>query len=127
MLVAKLFISAALALSCSVALSQTASRGDAFRGRTIYATYGCAPCHGYQGQGSNAGPRVAPDPAPYAAFAYQLRRPRTRMPAYSLKLMSDQDVADMYAYLLTIPKASQVAEIALLSGSQWRVQAGDLQ
>jgi mono/diheme cytochrome c family protein len=96
------------------ALAQTPPKGDEQRGRKVYIAYGCYQCHGYQGQGSNAGSRLAPNPAPYVAFAHQLRQPRARMPAYSLQLASDQDVADIYAYLLTIPKARAVADIPLL-------------
>ncbi len=108
---------AALALSASAAFAQTAPKGDAARGRTIFAAYGCWQCHGYQGQGSNAGPKLAPAPLPYAAFDRQLRRPRDRMPIYTLKTTSDQDVADIYAYLLSIPKAKAVADIPLLNGN----------
>ena len=107
---------AALLLSASgVSAAQSVPKGDAVHGRKIYASYGCALCHGYQGQGSNAGVKLAPDPAPYAAFAYQVRQPRARMPAYVLKIVSDQDLADIYVYLLTIPKARTVAEIPMLA------------
>jgi mono/diheme cytochrome c family protein len=100
-----------------VAAAQAPPRGDALNGRKIYVSYGCYQCHGHQGQGSNAGSRLAPGPVPYTAFVYQVRQPRVRMPAYSLKIVSDQEVADIYAYLLTMPKAMSVAEIPLLNGA----------
>lgn len=106
---------AALLLASGACMAQSVPSGDAVHGRKIFAAYGCALCHGYQGQGSNAGLKLAPNPAPYVAFAYQLRQPRARMPAYVLKIVSDQEVADIYAYLLTIPKARSVAEIPLLA------------
>jgi mono/diheme cytochrome c family protein len=109
------FLAAALALSSGVALAQSAPAGDALRGKTIYVADGCYQCHGYQGQGSNAGSRLAPNPTPYAAFAHQLRNPRARMPAYSPAVMSDRDLADIYAFLMTVPKARSVAEIPLLA------------
>ena len=109
-------IALALLLPCVVAAAQVVPRGDAASGRKIYVTQGCYQCHGYQGQGSNAGSRLAPGPLPYVAFAYQVRQPRARMPAYTPKNTSDQDLADVYAYLLTIPKARLVAEIPLLDG-----------
>ena len=37
------------------------------------------------------------------------------MPAYSPVVMPDNDVADIYAFLMTIPKARTVEEIALLA------------
>lgn len=108
------FLAAALALSLGTALAQSAPAGDTARGKNIYVRDGCYACHGYQGQGSNAGSRLAPNPTPFAAFAHQVRNPRARMPAYSSTVMSDQDVADIYAFLMTIPKARTVAETALL-------------
>jgi mono/diheme cytochrome c family protein len=100
------------------ALAQTAPKGDAARGKTIFAAYGCYQCHGYQGQGANAGSRLAPNPLPFAAVERQLRSPRGRMPIYSRATTSDQDVADLYAYLQSIPKAKTVAEIPLLAGAR---------
>jgi mono/diheme cytochrome c family protein len=84
-------------------------------GRHIFATYGCYQCHGYQGQGSNAGPKLAPQPLPFDAFANQLRKPRDRMPIYTAKVVSEGDLNDLYAYLQTIPKAKAVADIPLLN------------
>ena len=110
----------ALLFSCAATAAQSVPRGDAVNGRKIYVSHGCWQCHGYQGQGSNAGSRIAPNPAPYIAFAYQVRQPRARMPAYSSKITSDQDVADIYAYLLTIPTARAVADIPLLNVRQTR-------
>jgi len=104
-----------MALASGGAIAQGVPRGDAVNGKKIYVAYGCYECHGHQGQGSNAGSRLAPGPAPFAAFSYQLRQPRARMPAYSLKIVSEQEVADLYAYLAGIPKALKVAEIPLLN------------
>lgn len=112
-----ILFTATLLLACPAAWAQSAPAGDAARGRKIHVAYGCYQCHGYQGQGSNAGPKLAPNPFPFAAFANQLRHPRARMPAYTAKTVSGQDIADLYAYLLTIPKARTVAEIPLLAHS----------
>lgn len=107
----------ALLVVCAgeAASAQNAPAGDAVRGRKIYVAYGCYQCHGYQGQGSNAGSKIAPDPTPYLAFALQLRTPRARMPAYPAVLVTDQQVADLYAYLQSVPKAKAASDIALLS------------
>jgi ubiquinol-cytochrome c reductase cytochrome c subunit len=116
----RFLIALALMLPCGVAAAQAVPRGDAPSGRKIYVTHGCYQCHGYQGQGSNAGSRLAPGPLPYVAFAYQVRQPRARMPAYSPKITSDQELADVYAFLLTIPKARLVAETPLLNDTPTR-------
>lgn len=114
----KHFLAATLLLAAGFAWAQSVPPGDATRGKTIYVKVGCYECHGYQGQGSNAGSRLAPNPAPFAGFAYQLRQPRTRMPAYAPSVMSDQDIADIYAYLQTIPPARSVDEIPILAGAR---------
>lgn len=107
---------ATLLLMAGLTWAQSPPKGDASRGFTVYTRDGCHACHGYQGQGSNAGSRLAPGPVPFAGFAYQLRQPRARMPAYAASVMSDQSIADIYAYLLSIPKSKRVDEIPVLVG-----------
>lgn len=111
-------LAAAFALSSAAAVSQSAPEGDAARGKKIFVRDGCYACHGYQGQGSNAGVRLAPNPIPIAAFLHLVRNPRARMPAYSQHVMPDQDVADIHAFLMTIPKAKTVEETPLLARSK---------
>ena len=85
------------------------------RGKQLYMATGCYQCHGTRGEGGgNAGPRLAPGPLPLEGFTLQLRHPRARMPVYTAVVMPDSDVADIYAYLLTIPKGKTAAEIPLL-------------
>lgn len=110
-------IATLLAAGATTALAQSPPEGDAQRGKTIFTSHGCYQCHGYQGQGSNAGSRLAPGPLPFAAFSLLVRQPGDRMPPYSTRILADQDLADIYAYLLTIPKARAVADIPLLSAS----------
>ena len=95
--------------------AQPAKAGDVAHGKTVFVADGCYQCHGYQGQGSNAGPKLAPNPLPYDAVERQLRKPRDRMPVYTHVTMSDGDVADVYAYLQSMPKAKTVADIPMLS------------
>ena len=92
-------------------------KGDVAHGKKIYVSYGCWQCHGYQGQGG-AGPKLAPTPLPYDALSRQLRKPRGTMPVYTHVTTPDQDVADIYAYLQSIPKAKTVADIPALAGVQ---------
>jgi ubiquinol-cytochrome c reductase cytochrome c subunit len=93
-----------------------APKGDVAHGKHIFTTYGCYQCHGYQGQGSASGPKLAPNPLPFDAVARQMRKPRGVMPVYTHKTVSDGDVADIYAYLQSMPKAKTVADIPMLSG-----------
>ena len=105
------------ALAQDAAPQNTAPRGDVAHGKKIYVDYGCWQCHGYQGQGG-AGPKLAPTPLPYEAVFRQLRKPRGTMPVYTHVTTPDQDVADIYAYLQSIPKAKTVADIPALADVQ---------
>lgn len=89
--------------------------GNATRGKQLYLATGCYQCHGTRGAGG-AGPRLAPTPLPIEAFKLQLRHPRVRMPVYTAVVMPDADIADIYAYLLSIPKGKTAAEIPMLKG-----------
>ena len=81
--------------------------------------YQCYTCHGTIGQGGGAaGPRIAPSPFPWVAFEYQVRKPRQDMPPYREAFVSNQELADMYAYLLTIQPAATVKDIPLLDFSE---------
>ena len=78
--------------------------GDAGNGKRVYMAVGCSQCHGTVGQGSRpTGPHIAPDPMPYEAFAGLVRHPPNIMPPYTTVVLSDQQLTDIYAYLLTIP------------------------
>jgi mono/diheme cytochrome c family protein len=96
----------------------TDPRANVARGKQLYLATGCYQCHGTRGEGGGyAGPRLAPPPIPFAALVLQLRQPRARMPVYTDVVMPDRDVADIYAYLQSIPKGKTAAEIPMLSGS----------
>jgi mono/diheme cytochrome c family protein len=89
--------------------------GNVTRGKQLYMATGCYQCHGTRGAGGgNAGPRLAPTPIPFEGFKLVLRQPRARMPVYTNVVMPDQDVADIYAYLMSIPKGKTAAEVPLL-------------
>ncbi|ABQ67890.1 hypothetical protein Swit_1527 [Rhizorhabdus wittichii RW1] len=88
------------------------------RGRKLYLGYGCSYCHGSIGQGGGrsggAGPKLAPDALPYAAILGQLRQPYGIMPRFSERIVPDCDVADISAYLRSIPAGKSAHEIDLL-------------
>jgi mono/diheme cytochrome c family protein len=85
------------------------------RGKQLYMATGCYQCHGTRGEGGgNAGPRLAPGPMPYEGMLLQLRKPRARMPLYTAVVMPDADVADIYAYLQSVPKGKTASEIPML-------------
>jgi len=88
--------------------------GDAKRGETYYAKYGCWECHGYTGQTGN-GARLATTALNANGFVNYIRSPRTnQMPLYSAKVISDQDGADLFAYIKTFKKPAEAKDIPLL-------------
>jgi ubiquinol-cytochrome c reductase cytochrome c subunit len=101
-----LLVGLAALAACSVgaAAQSAAPPGDAVNGKRVYMADGCYQCHGTVGQGSRpTGPHIAPNPIPYEGFAAQVRRPVNTMPPYTTVVLSEQELADIYAYLMTIP------------------------
>lgn len=93
----------------------SAPEGNAQHGKTIYVTDGCYECHGYAAQGgAGTGPKLGPNPIPYAAFSFQVRSPRDEMPPYTAKVLSDSDLADIYAFVHSLPQPPKPDSIALL-------------
>jgi mono/diheme cytochrome c family protein len=94
----------------------TAPTGNAENGKKLYKSIGCWQCHGYSGQGGRAGPKLVPNPMPVAAFTKYVRAPGgDEMPPYTSKVVSDAQLADIYAFLKTIPPPRDVKEIPLLN------------
>ena len=92
-----------------------APSGNAEAGRKLFVSYGCYQCHGYEAQGSNAtGPRLGPRPIAFAGFARYVRQPTGQMPPYTIKVVSDSDLADIYAFVLARPAPRPVESIPLL-------------
>ena len=83
-------------------------------GKAAFMKSGCWQCHGTVGQGGVAGPRIAPDPLPYDTFTAFVRTTSRAMPPYREKILPDGDLADIYAYLQSIPKPADAANISLL-------------
>lgn len=100
------FICVAALLVCGAAQAQDMPKGDAKAGLANFRKLGCYSCHGIVGQGTlRDGPRLNAAALGYPAILAQLRTPRYEMPAYTASQISDSGVADIYAYLSTLPKA----------------------
>ena len=110
-------ITAALAWAFAAAslgaLAQAPS-GDAARGKNVFMNQGCFTCHGTVGHGGPYGPRLAPGPMPWEAFANQVHHPRASMPRYAPRFLGDRDLADIYAYLQSIRPGPGASDIPLL-------------
>ena len=102
-----------LAAGPAVAFAQ-APTGDAARGKALYTRNLCWTCHGTVGHGEPYGPKLAPNPMAWEGFSHQVRQPRGSMPHYAPKFVSDQDLADIYAYVASIPAGPKASDIPLL-------------
>lgn len=95
------------------ASAQDAPRGDPAAGKQLFDAKACYSCHGYVGQGSREGPRLTP-PLAFPAFLAQLREPRAIMPPYKEAILSDQQAADIVAYLASLPRPPDAKSVPLL-------------
>ena len=113
---------ATLVLAAAIAAAQIPSpgptsatpAGNAGTGKKLYSSYGCYACHGLEGQGGAAGPRIAPRPFPLAGFITFIRRPPNQMPLYTERIVSDEELGHIHAFLETIPAPPPVESIPLL-------------
>jgi len=109
---------AVAALGVGVAAAQDAPQGNATNGKRIYLADGCFTCHGRAGQGgayNGPAPILARTALPFEAFKSQLRNPANDMPAYSGAVLSDQDVADIFAFVTSLPGKGSAKDIAILN------------
>jgi mono/diheme cytochrome c family protein len=107
---------AGVAIALATGMSgEVALAGDAAKGKTTFVRVGCYECHGHQGQGSVAGLKLAPDPLPYETLVAFVRSSSGPMPPYSAKILSDDDLSDIYAYLTSIPKPPDPKTIPALN------------
>ena len=97
-----------------------AQAGSAVNGQKLFNSIGCWQCHGYSAQGIRPGQvldrtRIARTPLPFARFTAYIRMPTEDMPPYTAKVMSDAQLADIYAFLKAIPPPRDSKEIPLLN------------
>jgi mono/diheme cytochrome c family protein len=107
-----------LAVFCVAALhAQTTSpAGNAQKGKQLFQSYGCYQCHGREAQGgAGTGPRLAPKPIPWAQLEKYVRQPSGQMPPYTKKVVSDEELGDIYAFLSGQPQPPPAKNIPLLN------------
>ncbi|MDX1480392.1 MAG: cytochrome c [Woeseiaceae bacterium] len=124
-----------IGLGCSAAIAQEPS-GDAARGEALYERIACYSCHGYNGTGLTPLTKASGALASESVFLTYMRLrgektqlvPSRRMPHYSEDVMSDDEVRDLYAYLMTLeddaPPAEEIPPLeSLLDAARKKVQA----
>jgi len=115
--IAVLFLSARATIMQAAQDPKTsdASASNSENGKRLFTKDGCYECHGREGQGSNmSGPRIAPNPVPLDVLMGYVRKPSGEMPPYTAKVISDRELADIYAYLKSRPAAPKEKAAALL-------------
>jgi cytochrome c553 len=95
---------------------QASPPGDPSAGQRAFSEYVCYYCHGTEGQGSSQsiGPRIATTPRSFESFVRYVRRPSGRMSTYADTSISDATLADIYAFLRSLPASKKSAEVPLL-------------
>lgn len=112
-------LSAALLLAAAANAQTPAASptGDAKHGKELFVKDSCYACHGFSGQNGN-GARLVPMKFPQAGFIAYVRNPprANQMPSFSTKVLADKDLADIYAYIKTLPdSAPPAASVKILS------------
>jgi ubiquinol-cytochrome c reductase cytochrome c subunit len=92
-----------------VLVSSGALAQDAENGNQLFQAKGCWTCHGTMGQGGR-GPKIAPGPLAFEAFAAYVRQPALEMPPFREPILSDAELQDIHAYLLSIPQPPDPAD-----------------
>ena len=62
----------------------------------------CRRCHGPEGSGTKEGPALTPFKSTYEKVLHQVRYPECEMPSFSMSEVTDEQVAQIVAYLKTI-------------------------
>jgi mono/diheme cytochrome c family protein len=118
MKIEKLLASALVLGTLAFASRAQEPAGNAASGARIYVAVGCFTCHGRAGQGgafNYATPALAKIQWPVEAFRAFLRIGVNDMPAYAKDVLSDQQVADIHAFLRSLPGSRSPADFPLLN------------
>lgn len=98
----------------TVALAAQTPAGNAQNGKRLFDKYGCYQCHGFDGHGG-AGARLSPNAIAFNAFSKYVRQPTGEMPPYTAKVVSDQELTDIFAFLKSLPPPTPAKNIPLLN------------
>jgi ubiquinol-cytochrome c reductase cytochrome c subunit len=108
------FLHSPLSLDPSQA-TDAAPAGSAETGGMLFRRDGCYQCHANEAQGGANGPRLGPNPIPFARFSRYVQNPTGSMPPYTEKVLSAQDRADIYAFLRARTQPPAIDTIPLLA------------
>ena len=84
--------------------------GNPVNGQNLFFAMGCNVCHGDQGEGL-VGPTIAMTVVPLDRVVKQYREPLEAMTAFPPDQISDEEIADIYAWLQTVERPPVALEI----------------
>jgi mono/diheme cytochrome c family protein len=94
----------------------TPGAGDAAKGKQDFVTYSCFSCHGRSGNGAEDGPRLDASRLSFETFSSYVRQPAGSMPPFRMQSqISDSQLADVYAFLKSVPPPPDPKTIPLLN------------
>ena len=99
------------------AKQEAATPANPGTGQRLFVKDGCYECHGYLGQGSTStgGTRLGPPKIPLSAFVSYVREPGGQMPPYTANVISNEDLAEIYNFLKSVPPPPPLKSIAILN------------
>ena len=103
-----------------MARAQDAPRAMPPNGKRLFLADGCFTCHGRSGQGgayNGPAPILAHTALPFDGFKGQLRHPANDMPAYNEAVLSDKDIADIYAFVKSLPGPRSAKDFPILNNN----------
>lgn len=107
-----IFISALLPI---LAAAQSTSSGNVDNGKHLFQSKGCWECHGFAGQGGRDGARIGATSLTLQGVIRYVRKPAGAMPAFTDKVITDQELTDIYAYLKSLPPVKAAKDVPLLN------------
>ena len=117
MIIAAVTIAAGLctALVAQQPAASSELKGDTAKGKQYFLAYTCYGCHGFSAQNGPGRNRLNPMTMSQSGFIGLVRKPTiNQMPSYSAKVITDQQLADIWTYLKTLPNAPPAKDIPLL-------------
>lgn len=103
------------ALAAGLVVGSLVSASASEKGKALYVKHGCWQCHGFVGQGGIAGPALAPNVMPLEAMSNFVRNANRSMPPYTVAILSEPDMKEIHAYLVSLPKPADPKSIPLLN------------
>ena len=98
-----------------IAAALSAQSPNTTNGKRLFEAKACYQCHGWQGQGGLAGARLTQTKLNLEGFRNILRNPPpSQMPPYRAAVLTDAEVADLFAYIQSFPAPKAADRIPLL-------------